>query len=93
MDLTEKAFKERQGETFSLAEPVAGTVALRLDEVTTLGPDGFTLLFRGALPGWLPQRIYRLRHPALGELDIFLVPLGPDAGGFRYEAVFNRARG
>jgi uncharacterized protein DUF6916 len=92
MDLTEKAFKERQGDTFTLDGPVAGTTTeLRLDEVTTLGPDGFTLLFRGALPGWLPQRIYRLRHAALGELDIFLVPIGPDPQGFRYEAVFNRA--
>ncbi|MFN7117495.1 MAG: DUF6916 family protein [Saprospiraceae bacterium] len=27
-------------------------------------------------------------HPNIGELYIFLVPLGPDAEGMRYEAVF-----
>lgn len=38
---------------------------------------------------YLPQRVYRLEHPDLGTLEIFLVPLGPDAGGMRYEAVFS----
>jgi len=36
----------------------------------------------------LPQRIYALAHPVLGTLEIFLVPLGADVGGMRYEAVF-----
>jgi len=93
MDLTESAFRERQGETFELVPAAAGTAELRLDEVNGLGPDSFALLFRGPLPGWLPQRTYHLRHAALGELEIFLVPLGPDVQGFRYEAVFNRSAG
>jgi hypothetical protein len=33
--------------------------------------------------------IYRLHHPARGALDLFMVPLGPDACGMRYEIVFN----
>jgi hypothetical protein len=37
----------------------------------------------------LPQGIYRLHHPARGALDLFMVPLGPDACGMRYEIVFN----
>jgi hypothetical protein len=28
-----------------------------------------------------------VRHPDLGELSLFLVPLGPDERGARYEAV------
>jgi uncharacterized protein DUF6916 len=37
----------------------------------------------------LPQGIYRLYHPARGALDLFMVPLGPDPHGMRYEIVFN----
>jgi hypothetical protein len=37
----------------------------------------------------VPQAIYAMRHPTLGALDVFLVPIGPDAVGMRYQAVFN----
>jgi hypothetical protein len=49
----------------------------------------FSLVFRGPMQPILPQRIYPLRHQALGAVDVFLVPIGPDAAGQRYEAVFN----
>ena len=49
----------------------------------------FALRFRTpAVTGYLPQRMYALAHPVLGTLEIFLVPLGADASGMRYEAVF-----
>jgi hypothetical protein len=48
----------------------------------------FSLVFRGPLEPLLPQGIHRLEHDALGELDLFLVPIGPDEAGTRYEAVF-----
>jgi hypothetical protein len=48
----------------------------------------FSLVFRGGPSPPLPQRIFRVDHDELGALDIFLVPLGPDAVGQRYEAVF-----
>ena len=34
------------------------------------------------------QAIYSMQHDALGEIDLFLVPLGPKSGGMSYEAVF-----
>ncbi len=49
----------------------------------------FSLIFRS--PGerrHAPQQIYTVRHPELGEIEIFLVPIGPDERGMRYEAVF-----
>lgn len=67
---------------------------LRLVRVQKLGQvaeerrDPFSLLFRGSLAPVLPQCIYRLEHPRLGPLDIFLVPVGPDHTGMRYEAIF-----
>lgn len=49
----------------------------------------FSLLFRGPMEPIMPQRIYTLEHPELGRFDLFLVPIGPDGTGMRYEAVFN----
>ena len=58
----------------------------------------FSLLWRGPREPLLAQGIYTLAAPAeseaLGRLDLFLVPLGPDGGsagedqGLLYEAVF-----
>lgn len=36
----------------------------------------------------LEQQIFTLAHPALGELVVFLVPLGPKDDAMCYEAVF-----
>jgi hypothetical protein len=35
------------------------------------------------------QGLYRLEHPTLGELEVFLVPIGPKDGAMRFEGVFN----
>ena len=48
----------------------------------------FSLIFRGPRTPVLPQCIYTLAHAQLGTFDLFLVPIGPDADGMRYEAVF-----
>jgi hypothetical protein len=48
----------------------------------------FTLLFHGPPAPVLPQSIHRLEHPALGPLDLFMVPVGPEAGRMRYEVIF-----
>jgi hypothetical protein len=48
----------------------------------------FSLVFRGPLAPVMPQRIYRVEHAGLGALDIFLVPIGRDQDGVRYEAIF-----
>lgn len=51
--------------------------------------DPFALHFMGPAEPQLQQAIHRLIHPALGELEIFLVPTGLDARGTAYEAIFN----
>lgn len=50
--------------------------------------EPFSIVFRGPAEPVLPQRIYRLEHTELGELELFLVPIAQDADGTRYEAVF-----
>ncbi|MEM5775262.1 MAG: hypothetical protein AAGU05_09700 [Anaerolineaceae bacterium] len=49
----------------------------------------FSLIFLGPADGLLPQHIYNLRHETLGEMDLFLVPVGKGERGFEYQAVFN----
>jgi hypothetical protein len=58
----------------------------------SVGPSSrrvpFSLLFRGPRSPYARQGTHRLEHDSLGTLELFLVPLGPDAAGMRYEAVF-----
>ena len=90
-DLTAAGFTDRLQDTFTLAMPGA-SLKLVLAEVEELGESqhrrAFSLRFLGPAQPILPQATYRLDHPALGSLEIFLVPLGPKDGGMRYEAVF-----
>jgi hypothetical protein len=48
----------------------------------------FALLFRGPKTPVLPQRMYQFDFEPLGAVEIFIVPVGPDEAGMRYEAIF-----
>jgi hypothetical protein len=87
------------GHTFRIADAGPAPVATELVDMTAgperpVAPGGavrrrpFSLVFRGPPGAALPQRTYRVEHDALGTFDLFLVPIGPDAEGMRYEAVF-----
>jgi len=70
-----------------------GVVPIRLAKVEPVGNSGrpggaFSLLFASANGPWLPQAIYPVRHPALGVMEIFLVPIGPLGDGNGYQAIF-----
>jgi hypothetical protein len=72
-----------------------GRVRLRLIEVCAMksypGQEStpFSIVLRGPSEPVIAQRIFALTHVSLGTLDLFLVPIGPDEQGMRYEAVFN----
>lgn len=51
--------------------------------------EPFSLLFRNTAAFLFPQQIYAMRHPALGDVGIFLVPIAQERGGFLYQAIFN----
>ena len=73
----------------------AGPVALEVIEVVrrpaTLRPVApFALVLReNGARLWEPQGTFVYDHPAHGELELFTVPIGPDAQGMRYEINFN----
>jgi hypothetical protein len=92
-------FSARTGETFHIAVEGKEPLNVALIEVTDLtslgGPEAakrerapFSIVFRGAREIALPQRMYRMRHETIGDFEIFLVPIGPDREGMRYEAIF-----
>jgi hypothetical protein len=89
-------FSGRVGETFRLRLPSGEAQDLTLLEVHThrYAPPGqtrrgFSITFRSALPGHVPQGIYAVSHDQMGTMELFLVPVGPRDGGMCYEAVFN----
>ncbi|HEX3538955.1 MAG TPA: hypothetical protein VHT75_00810 [Acidimicrobiales bacterium] len=84
---TFEAFSGCRGDTFEVAGP-SGTVAMVLSTVDKWGPGEFTLHFHAPRESLLPQAIYHFQHADLGAFDIFIVPLGPDEVGMRYEAIF-----
>jgi len=49
----------------------------------------FSLLFRNTAVFLFPQQIYQMRHPKIGEVGIFLVPIAREREGFLYQALFN----
>lgn len=100
-NLTRESFAPHLGSVFRLRLGPGETLEVELVEATALGGgarvsaggprarrEPFSLVFRGPRAPILPQRIYRMEHARMGAFDLFIVPIGPDAEGLRYEAVF-----
>ena len=51
--------------------------------------EPFSLTFLGPANPRLRQGTYKMRNAVLGEMEIFLVPIGADQTSTSYEAVFN----
>jgi hypothetical protein len=51
--------------------------------------ERFSVFFSGSPEFLLPQSLYRLVHPEMGEFEIFLVAVAQEPTGYRYEAVYN----
>lgn len=92
--LSAEDFLPHVGQHFRLAD-AGGPQTLELLSVTRAGRaapghrTGFSLLFRSAMPTVLEQTVLNLLHPTRGELGLFVVPVGQDAAGVQYEAIFN----
>jgi hypothetical protein len=102
VELAIETFADRVGEPFELITEAGETAEVVLssceptpftvpaDWSDTVERTPFELLFHelGA-ERFAPQQIFTLRHAELGELELFMVPLGPDERGMRYEAVIS----
>jgi len=95
-ELTLASFETHVDTTFRVSLEGADALDLELIEASDRTPERFegeqfSLIFRGPPDVYLPQQIYPLEHPAMGRLDLFLVPVDQKKDGYRYEAYFNRA--
>jgi hypothetical protein len=95
--VTRQGFAEQLGTIFKLHVSNSATLRLELFEVTELSDQAlapqmeqFSLLFRGPATPHFPQGIYTLEHENLGKAALFVVPVGPDSLGMRYQVIFNR---
>ena len=95
--LSMSLFAERSGSRFRIVPESAPALDVELVDVQSLGAprpgdpgarEPFSLIFRGPVERTLPQRTYRMEHVTLGAIDIFIVPVGPDEVGMRYQAIF-----
>src|SRR5262245_12644833 len=94
-----EAFQLSPGPWGEPHDPAAhgAALAIELIEVADLGDEPaatparrrpFSLVVRQPGGAYLPQRIYSIEHQAFERLDLFLVPIGPDQSGMRYQAIF-----
>lgn len=94
-DLTPSLFSEHLGSTFRIQLGGGQSLDAELFEVLLHEAHGgprkqpFSIHLRGPKGAALPQAIYRMEHDKLEPMEIFLVTIGPDEKGMRYEAVFN----
>jgi hypothetical protein len=84
------------GRRFTLALGEDAALELELVEASLRGVgadnaarDPFGLVFTGPPAPQLPQGNYHLAQDAIGEFDLFIVPIGADAEAVRYEAIFS----
>lgn len=90
-------FRPYRNTSFTIRLEGLDPIPLDLVSVTEIGskhsPEArqpFVLHFLGPVSSqYLLQHIYTLDHPYLGLLELFLVPLGPELGRMRYEAIFS----
>jgi uncharacterized protein DUF6916 len=94
---TEEQFKQYLNTPFRLQVNAPKPIDLTLvgvesrpsDSTEEQGMERFSVYFSSPLEFLLPQSTYRLAHPEMGEFDVFLVAIGQDPDGYRYEAVYN----
>lgn len=80
--------------TLGLDDGTHTPIVLRKCDVRTDTPlqECFSLIFVAREDTAPVQMMRPLKHPSLGEMNIFLVPVKRDAAGLHFEAVFNRLR-
>ena len=96
-------FSKHVGEYFQIRPESGESITVELIEATGRGSSGggesapdtgsFSLLFYDPTAtdqAYLHQASYAFEHQALGPIEIFVVPIGPDSEGkgMRYEAIF-----
>lgn len=78
----------RFSDTHKLSAEVIEVSALKNFANSTIEPFSFTLRTEQKNE-YFPQAIYTIEHPTKGDLAVFMVPIGFDAEGMKYEIIFS----
>lgn len=90
-------FADKLGETFAVLGlgETAPELTLKQADLLPVQPGApitrpaFSLIFAGPPHFVLPQQTYDLEHAGLGQVGVFLVPVGRNAEAVSYQAIFN----
>ncbi len=63
------------------------------EEKNTDQTEGFSLIFKGPKDTVLEHDTHKMKHPEMGEMDLFIGPImsGKEEGVY-YQAIFNRMK-
>ena len=95
-DLKKSSFDPHLNSKFEVLTEAEGLVEVELVEVTEHkyeNMETFSVLFKGPKEKFFDQKLYKVDHAKMGEIELFLVPVvNQKQDAFYYEAVFNRLK-
>jgi hypothetical protein len=93
--ITIEDFQKYKGHHFTIRFTPEVELSAELMEISELKQYSkteripFSVIFRtGQKNEYYPQATFILIDPESGEMPLFMVPIGPDQNGMRYEAIF-----
>jgi hypothetical protein len=93
-EFTPERFLPQVGQLFRVLVNEKEELRTVLTEVALLAPHvptgrtPFSLIFHAQHDAFIPQAVYPIANYATGTFECFLVPIGPDEVGMRFEAIF-----
>ena len=57
---------------------------------TNVNVESFSLIFLIPVEFGFEQGVYKIEHPEMGTMELFIVPIRQVESKIRYEAIFNR---
>ena len=95
-NLKKSTFDPYLNNKFEVHTQSVGVVEVELIEITDDSDEymeNFSLIFKGPLEKPFEQRIHQLKHPEMGELELFLVPITyGKMDAMYFQAIFSRVR-
>jgi hypothetical protein len=86
-------FEPHMGTTFQVWPAGMETVTIELMEVkdkSTTALDSFSLLFRGSMDSAFRHNTHMVRHPVMGEMELFIGPVHTGkTDAVYYQAIFS----
>ena len=93
-ELHKSSFDPHLNTKFKIYTDYTGGVEAELVEISEHNKENlecFSLLFKVSREKFFDQKLYKVTHPKMGEINLFLVPVvHTKQDAYYYESVFNR---